>query len=92
MSAGAYARKTKRGGGSSHQRRFGVACLAMPIFKKPGGESWSSGQLFILAGLLWAVGSLFGDVGLYVPIAMMFIVIGLGMLQKENNETDKGDE
>ena len=64
----------------------------MPIFKKRGGKSWSSGQLFIFAGLLWAVGSLFGNVGLYVPIAMMFIVIGLGMLQNENNEIDGGGE
>ena len=84
--------------GGSHRPRavprqhpFDVACLAMRIFKKAGGESWSSGQLFIFSGLLWAIGSLFGNVGLYVPIAMMFIVIGLGMLQQENNETDEGD-
>ena len=54
----------------------------MPIFKLPGGESWSAGHTFILAGLLWSIGSLSGNVALYVPIAMTHVVIGLWMLKK----------
>ena len=51
----------------------------MPKFKLREGESRAS-LLFILAGLLWSIAAFFsGNVGLYVPIAMMFIIIGLSM-------------